>query len=327
MVLAAVLGAVIFRVAATKLGEAEADLPIVLEPPVDPEIDHIRGPEDAQLTLVEFVDFECGFCAHATGGWDDPARPLRRRSALRGPVTYRWWTSIRTHWLPHMQQRPPHGSTCSGNGWTSCSPAQNALARTDLIGYAAEIGLDVDQFVADLDSDAVAERVQRDISSAPVQWCPRNTDLFRRRLPNNRKAMTRAPSPKNSSTAAEALARPCSRRRRVSPSTAPSSTPDDFARIPDVIETLIARISRLPQTVTCRTWVRERRRRRASGLPHGMRQRRAGRRTAPNPTSTTGIHRQCPPGRHGALSRTADTHILRHEPGRHTRPDQQKVHR
>lgn len=66
--------------------------------------------------------------------------------------------------------------------------------------------------------------------------------------------MTRAPSPKNSSTAAEALARPCSRRRRVSPSTAPSSTPDDFARIPDVIETLIARISRLPQTVTCRTW-------------------------------------------------------------------------
>ena len=171
----------IFRVAATKLGEAEADLPIVLEPPVDPEIDHIRGPEDAQLTLVEFVDFECGFCAHATGGWDDLHVHFGDDLRYVVPVTYRWWTSIRTHWLPHMQQRPPHGSTCSGNGWTSCSPARTRSARTDLIGYAAEIGLDVDQFVADLDSDAVAERVQRDISSAQSSGARETPDLFRRR--------------------------------------------------------------------------------------------------------------------------------------------------
>ena len=41
-----------------------------------------------------------------------------------------------------------------------------ALEREDLIGYAAELGLDVDRFIADLDSPAVIERVERDLASA-----------------------------------------------------------------------------------------------------------------------------------------------------------------
>ena len=56
MVLATALGWLIFRVAAKRWGEETADLPMVLTPPVDPEVDHIRGPEDAQLTLVEHID-------------------------------------------------------------------------------------------------------------------------------------------------------------------------------------------------------------------------------------------------------------------------------
>ncbi len=40
-----------------------------------------------------------------------------------------------------------------------------ALSREDLIGYAAELGLDSERIAAELDSGAHAARVQRDVDS------------------------------------------------------------------------------------------------------------------------------------------------------------------
>lgn len=162
MVLAVALGWLIFKIAAKRWGEETADLPMVLEPPVDPEVDHIRGPEDAKLTLVEYVDFECEYCAHATGSWEDlsaqfgddlryvvrhlphhPHGPLAARAAeaaARQGAFWRWLDLVFTH--------------------------QDALERESLIGYAEELGLNVERFIQDMDSEAVADRVNRDLVSA-----------------------------------------------------------------------------------------------------------------------------------------------------------------
>ncbi len=162
MVFATLLGWLIFKVAAQRWGEKTADLPMVLEPPVDPEIDHIRGPEDAQLTLVEYVDFECAYCAHATGSWDD------LRAHFGDDLRY-----VVRH-LPHhphgpIAARASEAAANQGMFWPWLDfvfTRQHALEREHLIGYAVELGLDVERFIADLDSTAVIERVERDLASA-----------------------------------------------------------------------------------------------------------------------------------------------------------------
>src|SRR5262249_43390005 len=42
-----------------------ADVILDLAVPVDPERDHIRGPEEALVTVLEYGDFECPFCGQA----------------------------------------------------------------------------------------------------------------------------------------------------------------------------------------------------------------------------------------------------------------------
>ena len=59
--------------------EAIADLAV----PVDPERDHMRGPAEAPVTLVEYGDFECPYCGRA-----EPV--VRELLADFGDVRYVW---------------------------------------------------------------------------------------------------------------------------------------------------------------------------------------------------------------------------------------------
>ena len=56
---------------------------IDLAVPVDPERDHLRGPAEAPVTLVEYGDFECPYCGQA-----EPV--VRELLADFGDVRYVW---------------------------------------------------------------------------------------------------------------------------------------------------------------------------------------------------------------------------------------------
>ena len=54
---------------------------------------------------------------------------------------------------------------------------QDELELQDLVGYAAELGLDVEAFMRDLDDEESARRVQRDVASAEASGV-RGTPTF-----------------------------------------------------------------------------------------------------------------------------------------------------
>src|SRR5690606_29740680 len=116
--------------------------------PVDLERDHVRGPADAPVTLVEYGDFECPHCGRA-----EPA--VRELLADFGDVRYVWRHLPLTDVHPHAQLAAEATEAAGEQGafWEMHDllfAHQDALRAEDLISYAGQLGLDVDQFERDL---------------------------------------------------------------------------------------------------------------------------------------------------------------------------------
>jgi protein-disulfide isomerase len=146
------------------LGTAETLIDLAV--PVDPERDHIRGPAQAPVTLVEYGDFECPYCGQA----ESVLRELLRDS---GDVRYVW------RHLPLNDVHPSAGLAAEASEAAAAQGAfwelhdlllehQDDLTPTALTGYARELGLDVDRFVDDLEQHAGAGRVAEDVDGADL---------------------------------------------------------------------------------------------------------------------------------------------------------------
>lgn len=164
-VFATVLGWIVFHLAAVLKGQTDADLPRFLDRPVDPEKDHILGPPDAPLTLVEYGDFECPFCARATG----VTKELRQRFGDRFRYVFRHLPLPDVHPHSELAARAAVAADAQGRFWEMHDllyQHQDELEYEDTAGYAAGLGLDVEKFLRDLDAEETAERVREDAASA-----------------------------------------------------------------------------------------------------------------------------------------------------------------
>ncbi len=135
--------------------------------PVDPERDHIRGPVDAPLTLVEYGDFECPFCSRATGSIDHV------RSVLGDELRYVWRHLPLTEVHDHAVDAARAAEAAAKQGaffemGQLLFANQNQLEVDDLCAYADQLGLDAERFLDDLNSTEVANRVTDDALDAEV---------------------------------------------------------------------------------------------------------------------------------------------------------------
>lgn len=174
--LATLTGWIAFRLAAVLRGERTAGLPRFLDRPVDASLDHIRGPEGAPLTLVEYGDFECPFCGKATG----VLRELRERFGEEFRYVFRHLPLTDVHPHAELAARAAEAAARQGRFWEMHDVLfahQGELEIEDLAGYAGELGLDVEEFLRDLDEESIAERVREHVASAEASGA-RGTPTF-----------------------------------------------------------------------------------------------------------------------------------------------------
>jgi Na+/H+ antiporter NhaA len=172
-VCASALGWVVFRLTAM-LPErlrlralfGTANTIIDLAVPVDPERDHVRGPDQAPVTLVEYGDFECPYCGQA-----EPV--VRELLADYGDLRYIWRHLPLTDVHPHalLAAEGAEAAARQGKFWEMHDQLldhQGALTAKDLIRYAGELGLDIEQFTRDLRNHAGEAKIGADVDSADL---------------------------------------------------------------------------------------------------------------------------------------------------------------
>ena len=174
--LAALGGWAIFRLAAVLRGERTAGLPMFLDRPVDSGRDHIRGAADAPLTLVEFGDFECPFCGRATG----MVKELRHRLGDDLRYVFRHLPLTDVHPHAELAAEAAEAAGAQGRFWEYHDllfEHQGELELEDLVGYAGELGLDVERFTRHIEEGRNSARVRADVASADASGA-RGTPTF-----------------------------------------------------------------------------------------------------------------------------------------------------
>jgi Na+/H+ antiporter NhaA len=132
---------------------------------VDPARDHIRGPDSAAVTVVEYGDFECPFCGQA--------EPVVREllESFGDDLRYVW---------RHLPLNDVHGSAqlaaeaveaagAQGSFWEMYDAFlghQDALTPRDIDRIAHELNLDTDRFWSEMRRHEYAPRVAEDVASA-----------------------------------------------------------------------------------------------------------------------------------------------------------------
>jgi predicted DsbA family dithiol-disulfide isomerase len=175
--LAALTGWLVFWLAAVLRDERTASLPMVLADPVHPVRDHIRGAVDAPLTLVEYGDFECPFCGRATG----VVRELRERFGGELRYIFRHLPLTDVHAHAELAARAAEAAGVQGRFWEmhdTLFAHQDQLELEDLLGYAAELDLDVEAFTRELEEERHAARVRSDVAGAEASGATGTPTFF-----------------------------------------------------------------------------------------------------------------------------------------------------
>ncbi len=127
-------------------------------------LDHVRGPADAPVTLVEYADFECPFC----GRWFPELQRVLQDLGPRVRFVFRHFPISEQH--PHAESAAEVAEAAAAQGkfWEMHDllfPRQAALDAGHLLAYVRELELDAVRVERELEQEVYRARVRHDIES------------------------------------------------------------------------------------------------------------------------------------------------------------------
>jgi protein-disulfide isomerase len=133
-----------------------------LKPPVGPD-DHIQGPIDAPLVLVEYGDYECPYCGDAYS----ELKAVKEAIGDSLCFAFRNFPLAQAH--PHAERAAEFAEAASSSGrfWEMHDVLyenQEALDDESLVGYATQVGLGRTQIESAMRGE-YRSRIQRDFAS------------------------------------------------------------------------------------------------------------------------------------------------------------------
>jgi protein-disulfide isomerase len=126
--------------------------------------DHVLGPADAPVTLVEYGDYECPYCGMA----HPIVASILQQMGGTLRFVYRHFPLTRLH--PHAEHAAEMAEAAGDRGkfWPMHNllfQNQHALDDEDLVSYAARLGIQPDWAQFALTSHTFAQRVREDFMS------------------------------------------------------------------------------------------------------------------------------------------------------------------
>lgn len=127
--------------------------------------DHLRGAREARLTLVEYADFQCPYCARAHAALEELMAQHEGRIAL----VYRHLPLVDLHPLALPAALAAEAAGAQGKFWEmhdALFEHQDTLDEDALPVLAASLGLDAQRFARDLEDGKQRARVEDDMKRA-----------------------------------------------------------------------------------------------------------------------------------------------------------------
>lgn len=141
--------------------------------------DHVRGAQDAKLTLVEFGDFQCPAC----GAYEPLVSQVVKDNAKNVKFVFKHFPLMQMHHNALLAAKASEAAALQGKFWEMHDKLYekqeewgNTLnAREYIMSYATTIGLDVAKFTKDIESKAIEEKILAELkegSTLGVQGTP-----------------------------------------------------------------------------------------------------------------------------------------------------------